>query len=81
MISYIDELLKKYQLPEIKGVCAELEQYLTKCKEENKEWCSKDLSELYEFCNEGEYGIDYKVVNRLICLWKNLGDEGKYEDI
>lgn len=77
MIERIDILLSLYQLSEIEGIRTELEKYLTKCLSNSEAWRSQCLKELYEICDEGESGVDYNVIDSLICLWMNLGEGRK----
>ena len=75
MFQSIDIILNRYCLPEFESVRKEIERYLKLCVGSAGEWYSGELGELYKLCDMNDSKETYKVVDKIIGLWKSLSGE------
>ncbi len=72
MLGRIDELLTIYYDESYTPIRKEIEEYLQLCMDDKSKWYSDELGELYELCEVDKPMKVYEIVDKIICLWKNL---------
>lgn len=73
MLKYVNDILRKYRNRSIEGARSEVEAYLRECINNSDEWYSEELGALYKVSSMNTTKNTYEAVDKIICLWKNIG--------
>lgn len=73
MLGQIDIILNEYSKDWCSGIRKEMEKYLSVCMNGGEDWYSEELGSLYQLCDFKLPQNVYRVLDRLIVQWKDLG--------